>query len=45
MIEPSERYRRHGDGLRAVMCFFREVTSARGEGQPVVVRVPSVCTM
>jgi uridine phosphorylase len=41
MIEPSERYRRRGDGLRAVICFFREVTTARGEGRPVVVKVPS----
>src|SRR5262245_34095093 len=41
MIEPSERYRRRGEHLRAVICFFREVTTARGEGCPVIVNVPS----
>jgi uridine phosphorylase len=41
MIEPTERYRRRGEHLRAVVCFFREVTTARGDGRPVVVKVPS----
>jgi uridine phosphorylase len=41
MIEPARRYRRRGEHLRAVVCFFREVTMARSEGCPVVVKVPS----
>jgi len=41
MIEPARRYRRRGEHLRAVVCFFREVTTARGEGCPVIVKVPS----
>jgi uridine phosphorylase len=41
MIEPSRRYRRRGESVRAVMCFFREVTTARTAGLPRVMSVPS----
>ena len=39
MIEPAQRYRRRGESLRAVICFFREVTTARSQGLPVIVEV------
>ena len=41
MIEPSRLYRRRADGVRAVLCFFREVTAARCSGLPVLTEVDS----
>jgi uridine phosphorylase len=41
MIEPAQRYRRRGESVRAVLCFFREVTTVRADGLPLVMDVPS----